>query len=1418
MDPEEVRTVIINILKERKQIEYDELVTITGYEPSIIQNICKKLRFEKLAKDIDQVGIEATPGLFIPDTSNVRCEPLSPVIQITPSALVESSISPGDYKIFISYGHAGEGLELAERIERDLSNMGFDVYRDKNPDRGLKPGDDFDWILQTEIKNRDIFLSILTCHAVRRPQGWCLDEIAYARTKDRKIIPLLVENRSKEGNPCEPPLCIHRLNFIDAHLWKGSYDQILNQVISGIHKPQQYDGLSIRLLSGKGPDLKEYEYDFSKELIKKTRNFIGRGWLLSRIDEWLNQSENQVLLLTGDPGSGKSALLAYLSQKHPAVRAVHFFMNSWDATSDPRRFIGSLALMLASQITAYRKWLESRDDYSEFFNQTPRDMFKDLIINPLKEEWAGEKPFLILFDALDESYERDQSGIVQILSEGFRSKDIPRWIRFLISSRPVPRILSAFDGYPRYDLIDSNPLENSEDVRGFLVKFFKQTRLIGIRANWKKDITPEALTDLLLTRSEGNFLYISYITDDILEERIDPSTEEMIPTGLYEYYTLNFERLFPDLEKYQQEVRPVLDLLFAAREPLDISYIVDILDLTPREVLFRIQPLLPFIEMTKNGEDPEFRPFHTTFTEWITGKGFGESIPVIKPELPDSLQRRQSGSYPVDYQVDLMLGNRRISSYLEEKYKRKKTDRFLLSHLPYHLYNARQYDAYLKMVLDPAFMEAKISHPGLGIQSLINDLTIGVDGPELKKQITQTAIRALRLIRDALRLSSHALLKDPAQFATQMFGRLLGFEEQLIKEFLNRVNEEQKGPWLIPLRQVFTTPGGPLIRILEGHTGQVTSVAISSDGKIAVSGSRDKTVRVWDLQTGQTRNVLKGHFNDVESVAFTPDGMTIIFGSVDSTLRIWNLLTNEIRTIFIGQLINVRSVAISPDCQTVLLGCTDGIVRICNILTGEIHHILKGHERSVESVVISLDGTTAISGSKDKTIRVWDIQTGETKKILNGHTDYVTSVVLGSDWKIISGSADGTIRIWDFHIGECQDIFKGHTHWVHSISLDPDGNTIISGSADRTVRVWDLRTGDIKKTFKGHTGEITSVAVSSEGHIAISGSEDKTIRVWDLQTREIQHESEIHTDLITSMAISPDGRTAVSGSADSTAIVWDVKTGDTKYIFKEHTGWVRAVAISPDGKTALSGCDDWTIRVWDIQTGQLQNKFDVYFTKRDSLEVIRLNSLLICQDNRTVLSECDDKTVRVWDLHTREIQQILEHTHVIGSVAISPDGKTVISGSWDNFVRVWNLQTGEIKFLLKGHFKDVNCVVISPDGRAAISGSDDKTVRVWDLQAGNIQHILRGHTGGISSVAVSPDGKTIISGSIDKTIKLWDLLTGACILTIQNEAPIRSLCISQSRIVLGDASGKVLFFIPENLTKGIPIITARKNEETLKTR
>jgi WD40 repeat protein len=661
----------------------------------------------------------------------------------------------------------------------------------------------------------------------------------------------------------------------------------------------------------------------------------------------------------------------------------------------------------------------------------------------------------------------------------------------------------------------------------------------------------------------------------------------------------------------------------------------------------------------------------------------------------------------------------------------------------------------------------------------------------------------------------------------------------LLRESSRLAPKERDVQNLLERSQSSALPAHRSPHTLTGHTDWVQSVSLSADGRLALSGSRDRILRLWEVASGRCLRTFTGHTNIVTSVSLSADGRLALSGSQDRTLRLWEVASGRCLRTFTDHTDWVQSVSLSADDRLALSGSTDGTERLWKMARWRRPRTFTRHTSMVHAVSLSADGRLALSGSGDGTVWLWEVADGRCLRTFTGHTDTVTSVSLSADGRLaLSGSIDRTIRLWEVASGRCLHTFIGHIGWVASVSLSADGRLALSGSTDGMGRLWEIASGRCLRTLTGHTDRVEAVSLSADGSLALSGSRDGTIRLWEiapegffcpLQTSRVRSSTDLlHTqgradallqqaghelseahfftalDLIDQVRMLPGWERSSERmevwakllpfcSKVSISAWWLERT-----LQEQHTSWVSSVSLSADGRLALSTSGDRTLRLWEVASGRCLRTFTGHTSIVHSVSLSADGRLALSGSGDPIYMGTDgrfrpvdrDYNLRLWEVASgRCLHTFTGHTNRVDSVSLSADGRLALSGSvFGPKVQLWEVVSGRCLRTFIGHTATVNSVSLSADGRLALSGSRDRTLRLWEVVSGRCLHTLTGHTDWVEAVSLSADGRLALSGSGDHTLRLWEVASGHCLRTFTGHtATVNSVSLSADgrRVISG---------------------------------
>jgi len=549
--------------------------------------------------------------------------------------------------------------------------------------------------------------------------------------------------------------------------------------------------------------------------------------------------------------------------------------------------------------------------------------------------------------------------------------------------------------------------------------------------------------------------------------------------------------------------------------------------------------------------------------------------------------------------------------------------------------------------------------------------------------------------------------------------------------------------------RIWDASSGQQLLMLSGHTGGLNDAQFSPDGREVVTAAADRTARLWDAASGKELRVLSGHTDYLASATFSPDGLRIVTAGGDRTARVWDAASGKQLLVLSGHTAVMRSAAYSADGKRIVTCAFDGTTRVWDATSGKQLLVINGPTSLLEWAAFSPDGRRIVTAAYDKTARIFDAASGLQLLVLNGHADGVLSASYSPDGRyVVTASLDRTARVWDASSGQQVRVLAGHRHYVHRAVFSPDGRRIVTAASDRTARVWDAPGSEALLVLRGHSEGLMDAVYSPDGARIVTASFDKTARVWDAASGE-QRLVLRQSNLVTNAEFSADGRRIVTASNDLTARVWDAASSRPLQALEGHTGMVLTAAFSPDGSQIVTASYDGTARIWDAASGA---QLRVLGGHSD-----RVLGAQFSPDGRRVVTASEDRTARLWDAASGAQLRVLSgHTDMVQTAAFSPDGRRIVTASGDKTARIWDAASGAELVVLSGHVGSVSSAAFSPDGLRIVTASEDRTARLWDAASGQQLRVLSGHTDFLANAAFSPDGLRVVTASIDGSARVWD--------------------------------------------------------------
>lgn len=600
-----------------------------------------------------------------------------------------------------------------------------------------------------------------------------------------------------------------------------------------------------------------------------------------------------------------------------------------------------------------------------------------------------------------------------------------------------------------------------------------------------------------------------------------------------------------------------------------------------------------------------------------------------------------------------------------------------------------------------------------------------------------------------------------------------------------------------------------VIGLPNGHKGRLRDVSYSPNEKLVATSSVDKTIKVWDVETGVLVHDLKGHNSWIRQILFSDDGEYLISAAGDGEVKKWRISDGHEVFNFHSAKSAIECVALSQDGRRLYLGNWNGEVVQIDLGKGEMISktdfskaarvkdlvilpkfglCISAQENntigvysddnlelietckfdvSFEKLLVSVDQRKVIAISDKGLIVVFKVTkeglSAEQKKHFND-LDIFDATVMGETNVLGLICSSNQLIYYDIESNRIKDSVSVPNHYYWQVISNSSGEQFYLSTSSGDLIEIDNTIKSVKKVKKIHDGSIVKMALSKNDKFILTASEDYTSKISEIKTFEINKEFKNHASWVESVALSKTGGLmSVTQFGLNECLIKESATGRLLYTLKGHESWIRMSDFSADGKKLVTASDDGTAIIWDLKTGGIAQELQGHGQ--------RVESAYFSSFGNQVITSSGDSTAIIWDVESgNELLRLIGHTDWLRDAVFSYDGKMVASCGLDGSIRIWDAVSGKVIRTLEGHKNWVRSVRFDQFGKRLLSASDDNTAILWDVSSGKIIQKFIGHTNWLRFARFHPDNQSIITGSNDNTVRVWNVKDGVCrqILTEHN--------------------------------------------------
>ncbi|KAF9934471.1 hypothetical protein FBU30_001964 [Linnemannia zychae] len=440
----------------------------------------------------------------------------------------------------------------------------------------------------------------------------------------------------------------------------------------------------------------------------------------------------------------------------------------------------------------------------------------------------------------------------------------------------------------------------------------------------------------------------------------------------------------------------------------------------------------------------------------------------------------------------------------------------------------------------------------------------------------------------------------------------------------------------------------------------------------------------------------------------------------------------------------------------------------------------------ITSLAFSSEGKSLLCGYADGKICLYDCNTHKIIRARKDHESRISSIAFSkSGCYFATAGFDSSIKIWDWSSFEIIHTLTGHVGKISSVAYSPEGEWLVSGGVDSTIRLWNMKTKENTRTINCGKSAISKVLFAPKGtHVASLSFGDNAVRIWSIENESLELSLHEHTDAVTGIDFSPNGEHIISSSNSGAIKIYDTRNGILRCSHNGHSDYVTGVMFTRDGNQFISCSKDRTIQVWNLQSAieraaivnsvnrPSSGKYPYSSISHPVLQDLQwepqsleqspsedISDLILSRDGIWAAS-ISGGTINLWRRGSSSFDCVLSSfTGEINMITFSPDAQYIASVSCDNIIQVWRVRSVDVLWTENNQNGIISSILYSPSGQHIVCSDRSGNVRVLDATLGGVVHTFSIEDGQeIVCMAFSPCGRMIAAGDDFGEVRIWNAI------------------------------------------------------------